>query len=126
LNFEFLAGGASTLQVLPKCVSSGRRSFFSESEFFMADVVSVHAATATVHTGKGQLAGIVISASAGAPLVTIYDNTSAAGTKIFEAYVNTAQPLVIFFSDRYGPRFTIGLHLVLAANLVATLWTRQL
>ncbi len=44
----------------------------------------------------------------------------------FEAYVSTGMPLVIFFTDRYSPRYAIGLHMVLAANLTATLWTRQL
>ena len=92
----------------------------------MADVISVHSATATVDTGEGTLAGLVITASAGAPLVTMYNNTSAAGTKIFEAYVPSTAPLVIFFTDRFAPRYTMGLHLVLAANLTATLWTRQL
>jgi len=92
----------------------------------MADVVTVLSATATIDTGIGQLAGIVITASAGVPLATFYNNTSAAGVKIFEAYVPSTAPLVIFFSDRFAPRYTIGLHLVLAANLTATVWTRQL
>ncbi len=48
----------------------------------MADKLSVHAATATVDTGQGQLVGLVITASSGVPLVTFYDNTSAAGTKL--------------------------------------------
>ena len=92
----------------------------------MPDKVAVYAASALIHTGKGQLAGIVITASAGNPLATFYDNTAGSGTKVLEAYVNTAQPLIIFFSERFAPSFATGLYLVLAANLTATVWSRQL
>ena len=92
----------------------------------MADKVAVYAASALIHTGKGQLAGIVITASAGNPLATFYDNTAGSGTKLFEAYVPVNAGLVILFPERYGPIFATGLYLVLAANLTATVWSRQL
>jgi hypothetical protein len=83
----------------------------------MADVVSVTAVSALIYTGKGQLAGIVLSCSSTtAALATFYDNTSAAGTKLLEVYVASPDPVIIFFGERLAPVFAIGLYLALAAH----------
>lgn len=92
----------------------------------MADVLSIQSASGVVHTGNGQLVGLVVTSSAGAPLITIYDNTSASGTKIFEAYVSYLTNLVIFFPDRFAPRFSNGLYVNLASGLTCVVWSRQL
>ncbi len=91
----------------------------------MADVLGVHVASTLLHTGKGQLAGVVLTCSSGNATATFYDNTAGSGTKIFEASVTYLTPLVIFFGDRYAPRFATGLYLTLAANLFAVVWSRQ-
>ena len=93
----------------------------------MADVISVHAASALIHAGKGQLHGVVITcSSATAALATFYDHDEASGTKLLEVYVSSTKPVTIFFSNRFAPMFLIGLYIALAANLTATVWTRQL
>ena len=93
----------------------------------MADVLSVHAASALIYTGKGQIAGVVISSSTAgvAQIATFYDNTAGSGTKLLESYISTF-PVVIFFEERFSPTFATGLYLVLAANMIVTVWTRQL
>jgi hypothetical protein len=92
----------------------------------MQDVLSVYSASALIHTGKGKLFGFVISCSSTtAALATFYDNTSAAGTKLLEVHVASPDPVIIFFSESFGPVFNIGLYLALAANLTATVWSRQ-
>lgn len=92
----------------------------------MADIRTVLAASALIDTGHGVLAGCVIScSSATAALATFYDNTAGSGTKILEVHVAAPHPLVLFFSDRFAPIYATGLYLVLAANLTATVWSRQ-
>lgn len=97
----------------------------------MADYVSVHSVSTLVHTGKGQFTGIVLTAKSGTPLCTIYNNTTNAGTKIFEAYAPVNHPLVILFDDRFAPRFTTGCYIELTGSadpsiVTATFWTRRL
>ncbi len=92
----------------------------------MADKVGVYSSSSLVHTGSGQLMGIVLSSSTGSPLATVYDNTTNSGTKVFEAYVANTESLVIFFSERFAPKFVTGLYIALAANITAVLWTREL
>jgi hypothetical protein len=94
----------------------------------MADVLTVISASAKIHTGKGQLTGVIISvaSTSSTGLATFYDNTSAAGTKILEVHVPSVHPLVVFFAERFAPRFATGLYLSLAANMTATVWSVQL
>ena len=92
----------------------------------MADVVDTKTASALLHTGSGQLVGLVITANAANAVVTIYDNTAGSGTVIFAAVVSTPQPLVIFFADRFALKYATGLYLNLAAGLTAVIWSRQL
>jgi hypothetical protein len=91
----------------------------------MSDSIDVIAASAEIADGSGYLVAVVLSSSTGTPLATFYDNTSGSGTKIFEVYVPTGAPQLIFFPARSQPRFTNGLYAALGSNLVATIWTRQ-
>lgn len=94
----------------------------------MADIVVGYAGPQNVQvdTGKGQLAGLVVTADQAAPVsIVLWDYAGAgppAGTKFFEAVVCQSYPLVLFFQDRYSPRFTNGAWLVLTDGLYATLW----
>ncbi len=90
----------------------------------MADIQVVKTASALIYTGEGWLSGLVVSLSSGTSgTVICYDNTSASGTKIFEAEVYSLHdPLIIFFADRYAPRFATGLYIELDANMVAVMW----
>jgi hypothetical protein len=91
----------------------------------MADAVGVYSANALIFTGKGQLTGLVISTSAASATATLYDHDEASGTKIFEVIVSAGHPAIVFFADRFAPRFAIGLYLALAANMSATVWSLQ-
>jgi hypothetical protein len=58
----------------------------------------------------------------GVILLTLYDNTAASGTPIFRAYIapaSVAQPVSIFFQDRYAPRFETGLYIHFSTDSVA-------
>lgn len=75
------------------------------------------ATTTTVKTGRGNLARIVISETA-AGTITIYDNTSAAGTilAVFKASV-------VEGSYEIGCRFQTGLTVVTGgASKVSVIW----
>jgi hypothetical protein len=91
----------------------------------MADIQQVKTSSALIVTGKGILSGIIASVSAASSQATLtcYDNTSASGTVLFqiELYSGCA-PFVLFFGDRFAPRFTTGLYLSLDANLVAAIY----
>ncbi len=92
----------------------------------MADVVSVHTSSILLHTGKCQLAGVVLTCSSGNATATFSDSVDGATNPVFSVSVTYLNPLVIFFGDRYAPRFATHLYLTLAANLIATVWSRQL
>ena len=92
----------------------------------MADALAVYSANALIYTGKGQLTGVVISCSSATPgAVTFYDNTSAAGTKLLEVLVSAGYPFQILFGERFCPTFVTGLYIALAANMTATVLSRQ-
>ena len=92
----------------------------------MADVVSVHTASGVVYSGQGQLYALVLTASVGQPLMTLTDSITGPGTKLLEVYGSVSYTVIIFFSDKFALRFVTGLYVTLAANLIVTLWTRQL
>jgi len=93
----------------------------------MADQSGVYTADELVNTGAGNVFGLVASVtSAGADgELILYDNTAGSGTKIFQA-VLTGAPLIIFFSDRFSPKFDTGLYAVIPTGISLTLWYRQL
>ena len=91
----------------------------------MSDIQQVKTSSALIVTGKGILTGIIatVTAASSQATLTCYDNTSASGTIIFQAEVYSSQePLVIFFPDRFAPRFTTGLYLALDSNLSVVIW----
>lgn len=92
----------------------------------MADKVAVYSASTLVFTGRGFVTGLVASTSVGSPLLTLYDNTAGSGTKIFEAYIDQDNILVIFFPEAFAPRFATGLYATVGAGCTVTLWSRQL
>lgn len=74
------------------------------------------AATTLVKTGAGQLIGIVINKLVATGVVTIYDNTSAAGTKI-ATITNPAALLSSQVSlDYKGVSFSTGLTIVTSST----------
>lgn len=91
----------------------------------MADHQQTITSSTLLKTGKGQLMGLSITAAAGAPKATFYDNTDHSGTVIYEANVSYLTNVTIFFPDRFGPHFATGLYLELAADLTATVWWRD-
>ena len=93
----------------------------------MADARAVYSSSSLIDTGIGQLFGMVITCSSTTPaLATFYDNTAGSGTKLFEVYVSAYHPVMLFFGERFVPEYATGLYLSLAANLTATVWSRQL
>ena len=94
----------------------------------MADIQQVKTASGVVVSGRGMLTGIVASVdgSASRGTVTAYDNTAASGTVIFQVEVFSEEgPLVLFFSDRFAPRFGTGLYVAMDANVVAVVWASE-
>jgi hypothetical protein len=94
----------------------------------MSDIQQVKTSSGAIITGSGILNGI--AASVGTPAtqatLTAYDNTSASGTVIFQVEIYAdQQPVVIFFPDRFAPRFSTGLFLALDADLMVVVWASQ-
>ena len=87
------------------------------------DIQGVYSASGGIHTGAGVLTAVIISTtSATGVTATFYDNTAGSGTKVLEAIITRQVPLVVFFSDRFAPRFATGLYVVLAAGMTVTVW----
>ena len=94
----------------------------------MADIHQVKTSSSVIVSGKGILKGLIASVSAASSqaTLTLYDNTSASGTVIFQIELySESDPLIIFFPDQYAPRFTTGLYLALDANLIAIIWASE-
>lgn len=73
----------------------------------------------TIKPSGGQLLGIFVSSAASTPQITIYDGTSASGTKIVELFVPVS-------STFYSIPLTTqnGIHVVISGTISATvLWT---
>ena len=91
----------------------------------MSDIQQVLTASGLIYTGKGLLTGLVASVSHGAAnaTLTFYDNTAGSGTKVLELEIELdAQPYTLFFTDRFAPRFTTGLYVVMDADTVLNVW----
>ncbi len=94
----------------------------------MADIQQVMAGSGAVVSGRGILTGIVASVDGSATrgTLTAYDNTTGSGTVIFRVEVFSEQgPVVVFFADRFAPRFETGLYLMLDANVVVNVWASE-
>jgi hypothetical protein len=93
----------------------------------MADVVTVCAAATLIHTGKGQVVGLIATYnSTTAAILTLYDNTAGSGTKLLEFYVALDRALILFFDERYYLNYATGLYLMMSAAVPVTVWSRQL
>ena len=80
-----------------------------------------------VDTGKGHLAGVIVSSvSSTSGVCTVYDYAGAGPPeitdKIFEIVINANNPAIILFNDRYAPRFYSGVWLFSAADVYVTLF----
>lgn len=79
-----------------------------------------------VDTGKGHLAGVIITSTSltGPKGCTIFDYAGAGppSEKIFEVMVNAYTPVIIFFNDRYAPRFQDGVWLIAGAEVYVTMY----
>jgi hypothetical protein len=79
-----------------------------------------------LETGKGHLAGVIVtSTSAVSGACSLYDeSTSGAptGPKIYEVMVNANSPVITLFNDRYAPRFHEGIYLHLSDDCYAMIW----
>jgi hypothetical protein len=93
----------------------------------MADVQQIKTSSGSVVSGPGVLTGLVASVAAADTQATLtcYDNTTGSGTIIFQVEVHSNQPFVVFFSDRFAPRFATGLYLTLDSNLTVVVWASQ-
>ena len=88
----------------------------------MADHVKGYTASGLVASGPGQVMGISMTASAGAPQVIFYDNTSAAIPQIFAAFVSYLTGVHLFFPEKYALTFDTGLYVSIAAGANVTIW----
>ena len=94
----------------------------------MSDTQQVKTSSGTIITGRGILNGIIafVTAADTQATLTAYDNTTASGTVIFQVEVTSGQaPLVLFFPNRFTPRFDSGLYLALDTNLAVVVWASQ-
>lgn len=73
-------------------------------------------ATTTIKTGAGQLGTVIVGTATGN--ITIYDNTAASGTKIYDTAALVVGPIV------FNCSFTTGLTIVLSGAGVATVLFR--
>lgn len=94
----------------------------------MADRISIYTPTQDVlnYTGKGFVTGIIVTSSSTTPSsLILYDQVvDGGGTKILEVQVNANAPVIIFFEDRFAPRFFTGLWVELGAAAYATIYSR--
>jgi hypothetical protein len=93
----------------------------------MSDNIYIYTPTQNlqVATGKGLLSGVIVTSSSTTPaLCSIYDYFGAGppAIKIFEVEVASPQPVIIFFQDRFAPRFAAGLWLITPANVYVTMF----
>jgi len=79
-----------------------------------------------VDTGKGHVAGVVVSSTSTTPgAMELYDYAGAGpptGPGILLVSVTAYSPVILLFNDRFAPRFADGLWLHLASDCYLTLW----
>jgi len=88
-----------------------------------ADIQIVLTTSTSIYTGRGILAGLVASTTAATGgVLTIYDETTPR-TPIFQATVKpTDPPLILFFADRFAPRFNTGCLVDISGTLYVNVW----
>ncbi len=79
-----------------------------------------------VDSGKGHVAGIVLTSTVTTPgAMELYDYSGAGpptGPGILLCSVTAYTPVVLLFNDRFSPRFIDGLWLHLSSDCYLTLW----
>jgi hypothetical protein len=94
----------------------------------MSDIQQVKTSSDSIISGRGILNGIVASVTSADTQATLtaYDSTTASGTIIFQMEVYSGEsPFVLFFPDRFAPRFDTGLYLALDAGLAVVVWASE-
>ncbi len=71
--------------------------------------------SALVRTGAGRVMGVIVAAATGTPTMTLWDNTSAAGTQMTGAI-----PLIAGQYYPLGMRFATGLYVQLGGTVDCT------
>jgi hypothetical protein len=92
----------------------------------MADHYLSVSTNTLLHTGVGQVMGLIATSNSGAPQVSLFDNTSGSGVKIFDCFVSYLNFLHIFFPEKYALYFGTGLYVSLDDNVVLNIWWRTL
>ncbi len=79
-----------------------------------------------IDTGKGHLAGVVVTSVSATPgACELYDYAGAGppdGPVIYNVMINSGYEITHLFNDRYAPRFNDGLWLHLSDDCYAILW----
>ena len=92
----------------------------------MVDYITVYTPDqdVQVNTGKGHVAGIVLTSSSQLPgACELYDCIgSPPSAPILLAAVTAYSPVVLLFNDRFAPRFNTGLWLHLSTDCYLTIW----
>lgn len=73
-------------------------------------------ASTTIKTGVGRFAGMFVSAASATPLITVYDNTAASGTKIIDTFTPVAATMYRIPTTN----FSVGLHIVISGTVTLT------
>jgi hypothetical protein len=91
----------------------------------MPNVREVHTISALLHTGSGHVAGLVASSTSDNMAVSIRDGLDDAAPMIFSMAFNASHPVIIFFNDRFSPRFHEGCYLAMTDPVQVTIWLHE-
>jgi hypothetical protein len=72
--------------------------------------------TKTLHSGSGKVHAILATSDSSTGMVTIYDNTAASGSILFQISLNSTTPAFIILPAERPLRFHTGLTVVTDAN----------
>ena len=94
----------------------------------MSDIQQVKTSSGTIITGSGILNGIVASVTAAdtpGDADRLRQHRRQRDGHLPGGGVFRAGALVLFFPDRFAPRFNTGLYLALDADLAVVVWASQ-
>lgn len=80
------------------------------------DYTAPISASTLVKTGVGRFAGFFVSAASATPTITVYDNTSAASTKIIDTFTPSAGTMYRFPTSN----FNVGLYIAISGTVTLT------
>jgi len=93
----------------------------------MSDAVVVRTTTGLVHSGPCQLVGMIITSTATTGGQAILDDsTLGGGTQLLSVKAGAYAPVIALLREQFFVSFSTGMYLTMGANMVATLWVRQL